>query len=127
MYSMKEKELFNWLKNKFLPDLEPTDQFAYTDAYSKKHDLTIELKSRNTHYDELLIEKIKWDKLISHRNVRYINWTPKGIYSFDVQKISEPLWADRLMPQTTEFECNVKVLKVVGFLNISQAKDISTI
>ena len=124
---MKEKELFNWLKQRFLPDLDTTDQFDYKDAYSKKHDLYIELKSRHTHYNQLLIEKIKWDKLIAHPNVRYINWTPNGIYSFNIQELTEPIWEDRLMPQTTEFECNVKVIKIVGFLDISQGKDISTI
>lgn len=123
---MKEKELFNWLKTRYLPDLEATDQFDYKDAYSKKHDLYIELKSRYTHYDELLIEKIKWDKLIAHPNVRYVNWTPKGIYSFNIQKLTEPIWFDRLMPQTTEFECNVKVLKIVGFLDISKGKQLFT-
>lgn len=124
---MKEKELFNWLKQRFLQDLEATDQFDYKDAYSKKYDLYIELKSRYTHYDELLIEKQKWDKLMSHNNVRYINWTPSGIYSFNIKDIPEPKWSDRLMPQTTEFECNIKIIKIVGFLNISQAKEISTI
>ena len=124
---MKEKELFNWLKQRFLPDLDTTDQFDYKDAYSKKHDLYIELKSRHTHYNQLRIEKIKWDKLSAHPNVRYINWTPNGIYSFNIQELTEPIWEDRLMPQTTEFECNVKVIKIVGFLDISQGKDISTI
>lgn len=124
---MKEKELFNWLKDRFLPDLETTEQFDYKDAYSKEHDLYIELKSRNTHYDQLLIEKIKWDKLIAHHNVRYINWTPKGIYSFNIQETVEPTWNERLMPQTTEFEYNDKVIKAVGFLDISSAKEISRI
>lgn len=122
---MNEKELFNWLKDRYLPDLETTDQFDYKDAYSKYNDLHIELKSRNTHYDTLLIEKIKWDKLIAHPNVRYINWTPQGIYSFNLTKIDTPIWHEMLMPQTTEFDCNVKVLKNVGFIAISQATEIS--
>ena len=124
---MKEKELFNWLKDRFLPDLETTEQFDYKDAYSKEHDLYIELKSRNTHYDQLLIEKIKWDKLIAHPNVRYINWTPKGIYSFNIQERPPPTWHVRLMPQTTEFENTDMIPKVVAMLNVSSAKEISRI
>lgn len=124
---MKEKELFSWLKERFFSDLETTDQFDYKDAYSEEHDLFIELKSRNTHYDQLLIEKIKWDKLIAHRNVRYINWTPRGIYSFNIKQIATPNWSERLMPQTTEFENNDKIVKIVGFLDVSLAKKISRI
>lgn len=124
---MKEKELFNWLKDRFLPDLETTEQFDYKDAYSKEHDLYIELKSRNTYYSDLLIEKIKWDKLIAHPNVRYINWTPRGIFSFDLHKLPEPIWYERPMPQTTEFECTDHIVKTVGFLDISSAKEISRI
>lgn len=115
---MNEQTLFEHLKKHYIPDLEKTYQFDPNDAYSKRYDMHIELKSRYTHYDELVIEKIKWEKLISMPNPRYVNWTPKGIYSFNIQEIPEPLWSDRLMPQTTEFECNVKVLKIVGYLPI---------
>ena len=117
---MKEKELFNWLKDRFLPDLETTEQFDYKDAYSKKHDLYIELKCRKTHYDDLLIEKIKWDKLIAHRNVRYINWTPIGVFSFNLHNMLEPTWQQREMPKTTEFNINDKIIKTIGYLDVER-------
>ena len=118
---MNEKELFEWIKDNLIPDLEKTNQFDYTDAYSKKYNMNIELKSRYTHYNSLLIEKMKWDKLIAMSNPRYVNYTPKGIYSFNLLKIETPFWFDRVMPKTTEFENTEKIVKTVGFLDINLA------
>lgn len=120
--SMNEQKLFEHLKTHYIPDLEKTDQFDPKDAYSKQYNMHIELKSRYTHYDELLIEKIKWDKLVVMSNPRYVNWTPKGIYSFDIASVKEPKWFEHTMPATTEFDDVRKVIKVVGYLPISSAK-----
>ena len=50
----------------------------------------------------------------------YINSTPEGQWSFDLSKIPEPAWSNRLMPATTEFTNTKKVIKAVGFIYISQ-------
>jgi hypothetical protein len=121
---MNEEILFNLIKS-IIPDLQRTDQFSYRDAYSPKHDLTIELKCRHKHYDTLLIEKMKWDKLVKHKEVRYISSTPIGIFAFDLKSIPEPMWVSMDMPHTTEFEDRDKVGKLVGFLFIQQAQDLT--
>ena len=121
---MNEEILFNLIKS-VIPDLKKTDQFSYRDGYSPKYDLTIELKCRHKHYNTLLIEKIKWDKLIKHNPVRYINSTPIGIFSFDLHSIPEPMWMEWEMPHTTEFEDTQKIPKLVGMLFIEDAEDIS--
>jgi hypothetical protein len=51
----------------------------------------------------------------------YINSTPLGIYSFDINEIPEPEWVTHLMPATTEFDNRHKIPKVVGYLEISEA------
>ena len=121
---MTEQILFNLIKS-VITDLKPTDQFSYRDGYSPKYDLTIELKCRQKHYDTLLIEKMKWDKLVKHNRVRYINSTPIGIFSFDLKDIPEPMWMEWDMPKTTEFDMSQKVPKLVGMLFIQQAQDLS--
>ena len=121
---MTEQILFNLIKS-VIPDLQVTDQFSYRDGYSQKYDLTIELKCRHKHYDTLLIEKMKWDKLVKHNRVRYINSTPIGIFSFDLKDLPEPMWMNMDMPHTTEFEDTQKIGKLVGFLFIQQAQDLS--
>lgn len=124
--SLKESDLFGFILTK-VPDLQKTNEFDYTDVFSVEKEFRAELKCRRTHYGELLIEKIKWDALIRlpEKRIRYINSTPKGIYSFDIKSIPEPTWTEELMPRTTDFENNEKIIKVVGYLPLSWAKDIT--
>ena len=117
---MIEKELFELIKT-LVPDLEQSEEFSYYDCYSNYYKAHFELKCRNVHYDDLLIEKMKYDKLIK-LDSWYINSTPKGIYSFDLQKITEPDWVLDFMPYTTTFNNNTLVKKLVGYLHISLAK-----
>lgn len=119
---MIEQELFYIMKT-IISDLEQTEQFSYYDCYSEQYNMHIELKCRKTHYEDLLIEKIKYDKLKKVKS-RYINSTPIGIYSFDIQKIDEPRWWKEFMPTTTEFTNHIKIEKIVGYININQAKKI---
>ncbi len=118
--NLKESDLFNLLKNKIIPDLQKTDQFNSIDAFSLNRKKVYELKCRRTDYVDLLIEKIKWDNFQKKGKVYYINSTPRGIYSFNISKIQEPIWLIRLMPKTTEFEDNEKIKKIVGYLNINR-------
>jgi hypothetical protein len=121
-----ENELFNFLKLNVYCDLKPTKyQMSKWDCYSKNARHIIELKCRKEHYDELLIEKIKYDNLIEkgfkYKSVpMYINSTPNGVYRFNLDFIN-PRWTKRQQPKTTEFENNLKVEKVVGFLNINDS------
>lgn len=118
---MKEKELFDWLKNNKYSDLEKSDKsYAIWDCVSHESKATIELKSRNTHYDDLLIEKKKYDRLLmqaaeSEYIPIYINSTPKGVWMFDLFSVKID-WTDRLMPIVTEFPARGKIIKTVGFL-----------
>lgn len=124
---MKESDLFEYLKQSLYPDLvkSPGIYDSY-DCTSAKAGHYIELKCRQTHYPTLLIEQMKYRKLIEqayHRDLLpfYINSTPLGIYSFDLTEIDEPEWFVHEMPATTEFENNNKVDKIVGYLDIEEA------
>ena len=119
---MIEQELFYIMKT-IIPDLKQTEQYSYYDCYSEYYKAHIELKCRKTHYNRLMIEKIKYDKL-KKVNSWYINSTPIGIYSFNIQKIQEPLWVSDSLPVTTDFENTDKINKLVGYLHINSAKKI---
>ena len=121
---MNEKELFLLVK-KIIPDLQETTTYSFRDGYSSDLKLSIELKCRRRHYDYLLIEKSKYDKLISNKRMRYINSTPQGIFSFNLKKIEEPNWWVEEMPATTDFDRCKRVNKEVGYLNIKDAKNIT--
>ena len=124
---MKEAELFEYLKQSLYPDLVKSpgiyDSF---DCTSEKAGHYIELKCRQTHYPTLLIEEMKYRKLITQSAERdlipfYINSTPQGVYSFDLMDLPEPEWVNGWMPATTEFSRNQKVTKLVGYLDIEEA------
>ena len=121
---LKEPELFAFLKEFYYPDLRMSDdQFSKHDCISDEHKLYIELKSRNTHYDDLLIERIKYDAIIEAASPlgyipMYINATPEGIWAFDLFLMGDLKWEDRWLPQNTEFSARGNKTKVVGYLHI---------
>jgi hypothetical protein len=83
----------------------------------------IELKSRKTHYPDLLIEESKYQGLLLAAGIRsltpwYINSTPDGVWGFNLTEIPQPKWEEKWLPITTEFENRTKRTKLVGFLKI---------
>jgi hypothetical protein len=124
---MKEAELFEYLQANLYPDLVKSpgiyDSF---DCISELAGHYIELKCRQTHYETLLIEEMKYRKLITQAAERdlipyYINSTPLGIFSFDLMDLPEPVWFNHQMPASTEFDRVEKVEKLVGYLPIDEA------
>lgn len=122
---MKEQELFDWLKTEKFPDLVHSPEiFDGFDCTSAEHKMFIELKSRKTHYPELLIEKMKYDFLLQEAEKLgyepwYVNYTPEGIWAFGLKKQPEITWAEKWLPSTTEFLNKNNKMKVVGFLHIN--------
>ena len=125
--AMKEQDLFDFLKSSLYPDLEKAPGiYDAFDCISVIAGHYIELKCRYTHYDTLLIEEMKYRKLITQAAERdlipfYINSTPKGVFSFDLMDVPEPEWVSHWMPATTEFSRSNKVSKLVGYLPIDEA------
>jgi hypothetical protein len=124
---MNEELLFTFLREGLYPDLVKSEGIydAY-DCISRQAGHYIELKCRATHYPTLLIEEMKYRKLITQAAERdlvpyYINSTPLGIYSFDLMDLPEPVWYVQYLPATTEFEKIGKVDKLVGYLPVEEA------
>lgn len=134
---MNEQELLEHLKETTVPNLERMeygfshwDCTAWYDTPMGRVDFILELKCRETHYPELLIEQVKWDWLLEEAGKRsarpaYINSTPRGIYAWDLYRIKEPIWEERILPATTAFENRDQIRKVVGFLPITEAMVLS--
>jgi len=127
---MKEQQLFDYIKQNMYKDLvKSIGVYDTFDCTSEEHNLYIELKCRYKHYPELLIEKSKYDRLKTQAQVQamiplYINSTPEGLWSFNLNQIAEPTWSNRPMPATTEFTNTEKVIKTVGFLNLLEGTKI---
>lgn len=124
---MNEELLFTFLREGYYPDLSKAPGiYDAFDCISIQAGHYIELKCRATHYDTLLIEEMKYRKLITQAAERnlvpfYINSTPEGIYSFDLMDVAEPVWYVQYLPATTEFDRIEKVDKLVGYLPIEEA------
>jgi hypothetical protein len=122
---MTEQSLFNYIKAKYLEDLEKSEHtYEYIDATSNGYRLTIELKCRNTHYDELILEKDKYESLMQQANALgftpfYINSTPQGIYAFNLRKITVT-WKTKRLPSST-VDNGPAVDKEVALLHIDKA------
>lgn len=124
---MEEQELYNKLKSRLIPDLEFSEKkYSKWDCYTSRYNLHIELKCRNKHYDELLIEKSKYDSLmLLDTGVRYICSTPQGVYSFNIKEMPVPVWIEKSLPATSSFSNRNWIPKLVGFMNISNSINIT--
>jgi len=123
---MKEQELFDWLKAEKFPDLvHSPEEYDGFDCISEKEKLFIELKSRRTHYPELLIEKMKYDFLLEESaklglSPWYVNSTPEGIWAFALLDLKDIEWDEKWLPSTTEFANKNNKMKMVGFISVDQ-------
>jgi len=122
---MKEQELFDWLKAGHYSDLEKSsNEYDGFDCTSNHFKMFIELKSRLTHYDTLLLERKKFDFLVTTAKVLnyepwYINSTPIGVWAFPLNSVVKDLeWVEKWLPTTTEFQDKSKTTKLVTFLPI---------
>ena len=128
---MNEKELFNKLKEFYMPDLvKSSGIYDSYDCFSNARQLFIELKCRHSHYENLMIEQSKYARLKYEAAERgmiptYICSTPQGAWAFDL-RLFEPEWKDQTdLPTTTEFKDTSRRTKSVGFLPISKGNKLS--
>ena len=122
---MTEQGLFDYIKETYLEDLQKSEHtYEYIDATSYGYRLSIELKCRHTHYDELILEKDKYESLMQQANELgftpfYINSTPQGIYAFNLRKITVT-WTTKRLPSST-YEKGAAVDKEIALLHIDKA------
>ena len=69
---------------------------------------------------------MKYQKLMAQSKARgltpyYINSTPQGVFSFNLNDLPVPEWTVDKMPKTSQFSNRSKVDKLVGYLDISEA------
>ena len=122
---MNEEQFFTKLKV-IIPDLVKSEnKFSSFDCTSEQLGAYIELKSRRTHYNTLLIEYSKYARLLEEASTKrlipaYFNSTPKGAWGFNLLTIDVQFSEKDNLPKTTDFEDTDKVTKIVGFLPIEK-------
>ena len=122
---MTEQGLFDYIKETYLEDLQKSEHtYEYIDATSYGYRLSIELKCRHIHYDELILEKDKYESLMQEANELgftpfYINSTPQGIYAFNLRKI-KVTWTTKRLPSST-VDKGPDIDKEIALLHIDKA------
>ena len=123
---MNEEQLFEWLKEHKYKDLERSkDQFDCFDCVSPSNKMLIELKCRAIHYDNLILEKTKWQSLTLRAeaigyNAWYINQTPLGVSYHNLTALTDVQWVNKELPKSTQFDNQTKVVKEITFLTINR-------
>ena len=124
MHNWKEQDLFLFLKENIYKDLvKSKNQMSRWDCYSPQFKHRIELKCRTAHYDNMLLEKKKYDAMIleceKHLDIPvYINSTPRGVYFWNLLKINPDWETNHKNPASTHFSLRYKVSKEVTYLKI---------
>lgn len=131
MIELDERKLFEFLREYEYEDLVhvTNDSYSATDCFSIEYGIYVELKCRKTHYNDLMIEKLKYDRLKAEADrigltPMYICSTPHGIWQFDLDTL--PIkWEDRSdLPATTHFDNKQRITKTVGYLTLDQGQQV---
>ena len=123
---MNELGLFNWLKEFRYKDLEHSqDQYDCFDCVSPLNKMLIELKCRAVHYDQLILEKTKWQSLTARASAMgytawYINQTPLGVSYHNLTALTNVKWVEKELPKSTQFSNQTKIVKEITFLQINR-------
>ncbi len=121
-----EGELFNYIKGRYLEDLVKSEHpYEYHDCTSTLYRLHIELKCRHKHYQDLIIEKDKYEALVQQAERLgftpfYVNATPKGIYAFNLRKITLK-WVTKKLPVESKSKDQKVIDKTVALLPVNLA------
>lgn len=123
-----ELDLFLWLKRHYYPDLRSNaGQYSFYDCWSAEFHFYAELKVRSSHYETLIIEKPKYDRIVrlgmaNRFDALYICSTPEGVWQFDVALLGID-WVDMPgLPVTSNFDNTERITKKVGLLPLKHGR-----
>jgi hypothetical protein len=129
LWELTEADLFYYLKANWLPDLNFTvDHYDRIDAVTKDYEMVLELKCRRAHYSQMIIEKDKYDALISkakqlNYDAAYVNSTPLGIYLWNITG-RELQWSKAILPAKSFGQTLTFTNKIISYLPIDDAVEI---
>ena len=125
---MIESQLRQLFKETIAPDLIKLEEYDHTDAYSAKFNSNIEFKCLTKHHPRIMLEKAKYDEMIGLSNPRYVVSTPKGIWSFALDKLKNIEWIELQVHHSTYYHRETEYAnKECTFLPLGWAKDLTQI
>lgn len=139
------KEIFTKLFNKenydvnyYLTDEEGYDEYDGGACFFDKHTGSVinrhiyEIKIRDKHYPDLLLEQRKYNKLVKKAEyldaqIKYISVTPLGTYIWNITKHDNYCWVKEQHNKSTTELYKGKISKKVTYLSTDLAKYTSNI
>ena len=126
----KERKILNKLNTFFLTDELIEDQYEYNRYDAENTHYIVEIKHRESFYEETIIE---FDKFTY--NLIYAQYAKKQfiyavqmrnkIYVFNITKLIASgykiTWVWKKMPKQTEFAHNKQIKKLIGYININES------
>ena len=127
-----ELKLVSMLRKQYIPDLTPIKpDNSHYDAISFAHNAIVELKCRRRHYQRFMIEKVRYDRLMTialseQMGCLYIVSSPSGVWSFDLMAMAEPEWGKRSLPKKSTWSAGNKMMeKEVGYWDVNDGLNIT--
>ena len=131
---MDEKKVIAILNKGYYNFEKMDDRFSRYDAFDAEQGLMLEIKCRNRHYDDTLLEKSKyeWNKQFAIDNdfeflyaVSMPHKEGHKVYIFDPVNMDEKdydfKWHTKKLPAKTDFGGSEWIDKEVGYLHIDDA------
>ena len=111
------------------------DKFSRYDAFDEETGIMLEIKCRNKHYDDTMLEKMKydWNKQYAKDNslefIYAVSMPCAGghtLYLFDPIQMEDEdeydfKWHTKKLPRNTEFRGSDWIDKEVGYLHVDDA------
>ena len=128
---MKDKERYILdLFNECLRLSLVEEQYEYSRFDAEDDEYIAEIKSRNKHYQDTIIEFDKYAYNMTYSELKnkrfiYIVEASGELYAFDISELVQNKydfkWEWKEMPITTEFGNTEKIKKYVGYINIEKS------
>lgn len=119
---LSEDQLFKLFQKEYpdIIDLNIDNPTSPVDWYIPELDIYTEAKCRKEHYPTMYIEESKYIKLIQYKRCWYVNSTPLGIFCWDIHKLNNIIFRNKLMTKTQQFGKKEMIYKSVADLPISR-------
>lgn len=119
-----EKKVVEKLNNKGWQLTHTGDSYLPYDAIGKTSngfDCIIEMKFRDSYYEQKMLETYKYEKMMSYDGIKiYLVIDPKGIYFFILERLTDLVTSEIECPTTTYWDSSKKT-KSVYLLSEKQA------
>ena len=126
-------QLIELFKTNIVPDMHVfEDRFHYIDGIWYKHDMAFEFKCKRDFYQEVILEKHKYESMLKHKRKRYINLMTfesgrEVVYSWNLNNYPNPQWVKINIPNASnEFYTRYELTECM-LLHIIDAKNITNL